>query len=93
MFLVCFANALADNTTVDDIENPEVGQIALDDVTFVNEETGAAITMKEIAAYSTEEKLDIINKYIVKHRIDIIILLVSRVKECICSWIRFVSCA
>ena len=58
------ANALADNTTVDDIVDPEVGQIALDDITFVDEDTGAAITMNEIAAYSTEEKLEIINKYI-----------------------------
>lgn len=58
------ANALADNTTVDDIDDPEVGQIALDDITFMDEATGAAISMNDIAKYSKEEKLDIINKYI-----------------------------
>ena len=55
---------LANNTMVDDIDNPEIGMLAMDDVTFMNSETGESITMDEINAMSTDEKLSIARRYI-----------------------------
>ena len=58
------SEAIASNKTIDEIENPEVGQMALDDITFFNEETGKTITMEEINAMSQQEKLDVVNRLI-----------------------------
>lgn len=58
------SQALATNQTIDDIENPSIGQIALDDIQFYSEETNATVSMDTINAMSTDEKLSIVNKFI-----------------------------
>lgn len=58
------SEAITYNITVDEVENPSVGQIALDDIQFVNSDTGKSITLDEIKAMSTEEKVSIVSKFI-----------------------------
>lgn len=57
-------DAIANNSFVDDIENPYVGQFAMDDIQFFDADTGEKISMAKIAAMSREQKIEIINKLI-----------------------------
>ena len=58
------SQAVTENIQVEDVENPEVGQIALDDISYYNEDTGKALSKEEIASMSRQEKLDAIHKII-----------------------------
>lgn len=62
--LTGIGEALANNLTVDSVTNPEIGMLAMDDITFMDSETGKSITMDEISAMTTEQKLGIAKKYI-----------------------------
>ena len=58
------SKAVAENIQVDDVANPTVGMIALDDIQYMNEATGRALTPEEVAALPREEKLNSIRKLI-----------------------------
>lgn len=62
--LSSIGDVLANNVTVDRVKNPEIGMLAMDDVTYVNPDTGKTITMDEITAMSTDEKVSIVRRYI-----------------------------
>lgn len=58
------AKAVADNTKVGDITAPKVGQMALDDINFIDHSTGNAITIDDIAKLPTEQKVGTVRKLI-----------------------------
>ena len=62
--LTSIGDVLANNIMVDDVVDPEVGMLAMDDVTFVNPDTGDSITMDEISNMTKDQKLGIARKYI-----------------------------
>ena len=57
-------DAISNNSFVDEIENPYIGQFAMDGLTYEDTETGQSFTMQEIAAMPRDQKLSIINKLI-----------------------------
>lgn len=66
-FLNQVQRAVAKNITVNSVVDPTVGQIALDKISFVNQETGEQITMEQIAELPTDLKLSIVGQYMINN--------------------------
>ena len=58
------SDAIAQNRQASDVSNPTLGMIALDDISYYNEETGEKISMDQIAAMSHEDKINTVKKFI-----------------------------
>lgn len=58
------SRVVAENIQVEDVENPVIGAMALDDIQYVNSETWLPLTMEEVEAMSKEEKLASIHRLI-----------------------------
>ena len=56
--------AIAENRQASDVVNPTMGMLALDDISYYNEETGQKISMDEIAAMSHDDKIAVAHKFI-----------------------------
>lgn len=57
-------NAIATGRTIDDIENPELGEMALDNIAFVDQESGHIMTMDDVEKMDRETKLKVATKII-----------------------------
>lgn len=58
------SRAVAENIQVSDVSDPSVGMIALDDIKYMNEDTGESLDIEEIEKMSRDEKLNSIRKLI-----------------------------
>lgn len=50
--------AIAENRQASDVSNPTFGMLALDDISYYNEETGKTISMEDIAKMPHDERLE-----------------------------------
>lgn len=56
--------AIAENRQASDVSNPTFGMLALDDISYYNEETGKTISMEDIAKMPHDEKVGVAKKFI-----------------------------
>lgn len=60
-------NAVSKNITINSIMDPTIGQVALDNISFVDETTGEQLSMDDVAKLSTDVKLSIVGNYLINN--------------------------